>query len=324
MKIGIIRIDKMGDMILTLPIIESIKKDNPNSIIHIYASNKNYKILKYFKYIDKIFNIDNEYYKKEKYDYIFNFSPGWKSFFLSVGIKSINKANLIFTSRYRNKLNSKALLKIFSKIFFHKTHIVNRIKRAEKNISIHQTEMMFELLDKFNISYKKNLLIEKFLPKIRSIYSTKKICLIHLSSKWINKYYNEKDFIHLIKKIENKFNIAMTTDETTRKKFINIFDNFLVINNKNFENINSLNKVTILENLNFANWTQIIYSSSLIITPECGCTHIAAACKIPTKIIYDADNQPDMIYKEYAPWQNKHEKFIFNEKKLNILLTKSL
>ena len=39
MKICISRIDKLGDMILTLPVIKSIKIQNPNSTIHILASN---------------------------------------------------------------------------------------------------------------------------------------------------------------------------------------------------------------------------------------------------------------------------------------------
>ena len=54
MKICISRIDRMGDMILTLPVIKSIKIQNPNSEIHVLASEKNAKVLKNIKYIDKI------------------------------------------------------------------------------------------------------------------------------------------------------------------------------------------------------------------------------------------------------------------------------
>ena len=83
MKIGIIRVDRMGDMILTLPIIKAIKTSNPNALIHIFCSEKNFKIVKNFKYIDRIYNIDkpNSKNNKEIYDYILNLSPGWKSFF---------------------------------------------------------------------------------------------------------------------------------------------------------------------------------------------------------------------------------------------------
>ena len=50
MKIGIIRIDRMGDMLLTLPVIQSIKLSNPSYKIYVYASNKNVRVLNNFKY----------------------------------------------------------------------------------------------------------------------------------------------------------------------------------------------------------------------------------------------------------------------------------
>ena len=53
-KICISRIDKMGDMILTLPVIKSIKIQNPNSEIHVLASIHNAKVLKNIKYIDEV------------------------------------------------------------------------------------------------------------------------------------------------------------------------------------------------------------------------------------------------------------------------------
>ena len=43
-KICISRIDKMGDMILTLPVIKSIKIQIPNSEVHVLASIENSKL----------------------------------------------------------------------------------------------------------------------------------------------------------------------------------------------------------------------------------------------------------------------------------------
>ena len=68
---------------------------------------------------------------------------------------------------------------------------------------------------------------------------------------------------------------------------------------------------------------QTIYSSNLVITPECGLIQIAATYKIPSKIIYNADNKPDMMYKEYTTLTTKHEKFVFSDKNLNFLLTQN-
>ena len=43
MKICIERSDRMGDMILTLPVIQGIKQKNPQAVIHVVASKKKYK-----------------------------------------------------------------------------------------------------------------------------------------------------------------------------------------------------------------------------------------------------------------------------------------
>ena len=64
MKIGIIRIDKMGDMILTLPIIKSIKAFDSSIEIDIFGSDKNTKILKNFQYIEQTINVDRTYVNK--------------------------------------------------------------------------------------------------------------------------------------------------------------------------------------------------------------------------------------------------------------------
>jgi len=48
MKIAIIRADRMGDKILTLSIVKTIKEVNTSICIDVYASKKNKKILKAF------------------------------------------------------------------------------------------------------------------------------------------------------------------------------------------------------------------------------------------------------------------------------------
>ena len=74
---------------------------------------------------------------------------------------------------------------------------------------------------------------------------------------------------------------------------------------------------TILERLNYKKFLQIIYSSKQIITPECGTIHLAAACEVPTIIIYNAINYHEAINKEYHPWKSEYKKLVFNDIKLN-------
>ena len=110
MKICIERTDRMGDMILTLPVIQAIKEANPHAEIHIVASKKNLKICKQSSFIDKIHEKSHSFstfknLKKsiivEKYNYYFAFSPGWFGLILGLFSKSKFKASLILQSRYK-------------------------------------------------------------------------------------------------------------------------------------------------------------------------------------------------------------------------------
>ena len=159
--------------------------------------------------------------------------------------------------------------------------------------------------------------IKQLLHIQKLIYGPNKLCLIHLSSKWINRYFTEDDFIDLLEKLKHsEINIVMTTDETSKNIFNEIFKKYEVINNNKFQNLKDINKILILDKLNFDNWLSIINSSTYVITPECGCTHIASLYDNKLCVIYDAENLPDMISSEYAPWKKSYTKLFSNDENL--------
>ena len=331
MKICISRIDKMGDMILTLPVIKSIKNQNPEISIHVLASDQNVKVLKNIEYIDKVLLIKpgiNSFIwmlnqvRKTKYDFFINFSPIIKSFTLCFFSKSHKKAALVFLSRYKKSFFSKLLLRNLVKIFCHFQYIVNRYDRLNNNQEIHQTKMMFNLINECKIKYDQNILIDIFLPFEKITYSKKKLIVVHLSEKWINSFYSENDFLDLISLLSKEgYSVVLTTDNSTKNKFKKIYEKYKIISKQNFDELKSTqNNIVILDNLNYDSWIKIIYSSNTVITPECGCSHIAAACKVPVNIIYDPENHPDAIHKEYSPWKSKYNKFVFGENSLNLKL----
>ena len=334
-KICISRIDKMGDMILTLPVIKSIKIQIPNSEVHVLASIKNSKVLKNIKYIDKVFVIGQtkqsilkeiKQIAKTKYTYFFNFSPGIRSLILCFFSNSKKKASLILLSRYQDFF-SKFFVRIFISLFCDYKHVVNRIYRLNNNQELHQTIMMFNLIEKCGFKNNpQNFSIDMDLPSEKISFYRKKSVVVHLTDRWINSFYSESDFLDLISSLEKKdYSIFLTTDNSTQNKFVKIYNTYKIISNSELNNLGSIKDISIiLENLNFESWVKIIYSCSAVITPECGCTHVAAACKVPVNVIYDPENHPEAIHKEYAPWKSKYNKYIFNEKNLNQKLVKAL
>ena len=334
-KICISRIDKIGDMILTLPIIKSIKIQIPNSEIHVMASIQNAKVLKNIKYIDKVITVETNIksffrelsqLKKTKYKYFFNFSPNLKGFFLCFFSNSYKKASTVLLSRYK-KYSSRLLIRLLVFIICDHTYVVNRMKRLKQNQELHQTSMMFNLIEKCGLdNQSQNISIDISLPSEKISFFRKKTVVVHASKRWINSYYSEKNFLELLSSLSHSdYLIIITTDYSTKNNFFNIYNNFNIISNLDFKNLKSIkNGITILDNLEYESWVKVIYSSSLVITPECGCSHIAAACNVPVNIIYDANNFPEAIHKEYHPWKGKYNKFVFDEKNLNQKLIESL
>ena len=190
---------------------------------------------------------------------------------------------------------------------------------------MHQSQMMLNLIEK--ISKKSFRDIEIQIPvnsvlegKIKNVF-TKKIITIHLSRRWINKYYNINNFNELINKLlqKNQYVFFLTTEKENDENFIEITKKFrpLELNGLNEENTKNLkttnNNVFILDNYKYSDWISVIKQSKHIITPESGCTHIAAAFKVPVTVIYNSDNAPDYIHKEYGPWKSIHHKLIFSD-----------
>ena len=326
MKICIERSDRMGDMILTLPVIEGIKVKNPHAIVHVIASQKNSKICKQFTMIDKIFeksklsssfNDLTQSIREEKYDYYFTFSPGWFGLGLGLSSKSKVKSSLILKSRYNSNIFSKFGQIIFSKLFYSKSLVIDRFKTLQENKNIHQTNMMMDLISKSGVAICRKNQTKFAFTNSFTLNKNLPVCIIHLSSKWVNDYYSEDDFIDLLKLL-NKKNISMylTTDETTKNKFSKIFEIYNTVESP-IKIEKSAKNILICNNFDFENWTSLINQADYVITPESGCTHIASLTKCKLAVIYDTDNSPNSIRQEYAPWNKEYLDLETNDNELN-------
>ena len=326
MKICIERSDRMGDMILTLPVIQGIKEKNPHAIVHVIASQKNSKICKQFSMIDKIFeksklsssfNDLTQSIREEKYDYYFTFSPGWFGLRLGFFSKSKFKSSLILKSRYSSNLFSKLDQIFFSKIFYSLSLVIDRFRSLKTNKNIHQTNMMMDLISKSGVAVSRKTQTKFMFNNVFILNKSKPVCILHLSSKWVNNYYSEENFNDLLKLLnEKEILIYLTTDETTKNKFDKIFETFDAVEDPS-DIQKSEKSILICNNFNFEDWTSLLNQADYVITPESGCTHIASLTKCKLAVIYDADNSPNSIRHEYAPWNKEYLALETNDKELN-------
>ena len=160
-KICIIRNDRMGDMILTLPIIREIKETIPNSIITVVCSNTNCFLCEEADFIDEVLIYETQLnliskikfylkFTRNRYDYIFNLSQNIESFLFFLLNFSKEKLTLIYLSRYKNPKFSKIFQRIIIKILAIENIIVDRNNFFKKEKNFHQTNLIYKLTKKKN------------------------------------------------------------------------------------------------------------------------------------------------------------------------------
>ena len=174
-----------------------------------------------------------------------------------------------------------------------------------------------DVISKSGIAINRKIQTQFVFNNIFTLKKNKPVCVIHLSSKWINNYYSENNFKQLLELLIYKnISVYLTTDETTKNKFSKVFDNYDAVEDP-YSIEKSKKNILICKNFNFKSWTSLINQANYVITPESGCTHIASLTKCKLAVIYDSDNSPHSIKQEYAPWNKEYLILETNDKELN-------
>ena len=291
-NIAVIRDDRLGDTILTLPIVKKLKDDFPKSKLTMVISSISKNLIQMIDFVDDFIIADNTIKTINKinsrnFDLILNFSP-LKGKTYKFFLRAKWKVNIVYSSRYKKKLDWYKY-KLFFFNFFFDSNYLN--KRNNSKHLTHHTIYMNKILnlEGISLSGQPKKIFLNLGNKLRFDY------LIHLSNRWINSEYFDSDLISLIEKMSEKSNkISFSTDlviSDEMKKLINrIKTNF---------NFNLLVKPK------FTRWINLIDQSKFIITPECGCAHICGILNKRAIVIYDKNNKPNFIKKEYQPYLAK-------------------
>ena len=101
MKYLIFRSDRIGDFLITLPLIQSIKRNDENSSIEVVCSSKNAEFIKKLNIIDKIYVLKKNNFisklnlffqiRKNSYDAIIISDKKNRSIILYIFLKSKKK-----------------------------------------------------------------------------------------------------------------------------------------------------------------------------------------------------------------------------------------
>ena len=212
----IFRTDRIGDFLITLPLIKSIKRNDLNAIIDVVSSTKNENHIKSNKFVDNTFLLKsnslidkiNLFFKliKKKYDFIIVADKKNRSILISLFLLSKKK---IFNI---SKVFQKKILGFFYKdVFLDNDQVKNTsIKKiiemncASLNINFKEEDYKFFSRNQFEDHYKLN----KIFDLEKSEY-----LIFHYDEKWELDQYSK-----VFKKAKNLTSIEI--DINPLKKFL--------------------------------------------------------------------------------------------------------
>ena len=292
-KILIVRPDRIGDLVLTLPVASLLKKAYPGLTIHFLASSYNASILKYAQYVDnfilmtdafgKPLNISRliEILEVESYDMALFIKPGWRSA-LTVYLAGIPIR--IGTSR-----------RFYSFLFNRRVNITRR------NSNEHEVDLNIKMLKVFGLIISAGTIIPKLDSEllewryIAGLTESMEFVVIHPGSKGSAPNWPSLFYLELISKLAESYKVVITGQGNE-------------ISELPGGTINLINKT------NFAQLISILSKARLLISGGTGPLHVAAALGTPVLGLFP--NHPVTGPQRWGP-RGKCVSFLTPEKQIS-------
>ncbi len=292
-KILVVRLGKIGDIIISSFVFEVIKKNEPKAEIHLLTLSKNREALKYNQFIDKVYFANKNfllwfkiiYLSRVKFDLLIDLNDDPSS--TSRLIRKIIHART--TAGFKFDENDKLDISI-PRPPKEKTHIIERIKLLLEKVNFKFAEK--EVKPKLYLGEKEN---QDVWEELKPIKETHKILALNISAGADIRYWSTEKWIELLNKIDDTksnwhFLILSTKDDNTTAEKI----------------VNQISKRNISRNTfqSFQHFASYIRNSDMIITPDTSAVHIASAFNLPIVALY-----PDYEW-NFISWQPLSDKFI--------------
>lgn len=255
-KFLIARFSSIGDIVLTTPVVRCLKNQVENSVIHFVTKDIYYPLLEANPYIDKIHLLRNnnmkeliDELKKEDFHYLIDLHKNFR------------------TLRLKNSLN--ILSFDFNKLNFKKWLLVNF--KINKLPSIHIVDRYLKSVEIFDV-YNDHKGLDYFLPNNYQFkidipdYLKFKYIVIVVGAKHNTKKIPPQKIIDIINKLRFPTILIGGKEDIIDSNFI-------------MQNITYTNVLDLCGKLSLHDSAFLIKNSKVVITPDTGMMHIAAAFK---------------------------------------------
>ncbi|MCD4784195.1 MAG: glycosyltransferase family 9 protein [Candidatus Eremiobacteraeota bacterium] len=313
-KILHIRLDRLGDVILSTPLLRALYDNWKDKEVHALVTPYTREVLEECPYVSEIKVFSNKWsigerlsflnhLKKEEYDLVIAHSPTSFSYFTAFFTKAQHRIGYVYEERpIVAKLVKMALTDPIM------LDIRSRLAAGEK--IPHEVEQGLMIAEKLGLKIKSRDLylkptdkdfkhVDKMMEKW--FWTNKKIFGIHLSNKWLALGWEVKHFHRLVNEIQRKWKgsyVLFTYGSYEIDIGREIHDYYK-------------NKTTVhaVWDLSIKQWAAMLKKCTFLITTDTGAVHVAASQKVPVIVIYHPDNY-ELNSRQWAPWRVKNKKLV--------------
>lgn len=300
-RILVIKLQHHGDMLLTTPVICSLKSAYPNAKIDVLLYKETLPMLEHNPLINNIFYLDRNWkyqgkftrlkkewqlgreLQKQQYDLVVNLADQWKAAIFTLVTKAQVRLGLEFEKRKGSKFWQKCHNIIVSTSDHGQRHTV------EQNLSI-LTPLNVPIISDVMMSYSKE---DKqwLMEAIEKHHIPENYIVIQPTSRWFFKCWDEDKMAALITQLQNShYSVVLTSGP--EKKELEMIEAILT-QCPNKEAITVLAGQTSLSQL-----AVLIDNAALFIGVDSVAMHMAAALKTPLVALFG----PSKL-EHWHPWQ---------------------
>lgn len=308
-KIIVIRLDALGDLILSVPFMANLKKAYPDTEITAVVRRYTAGVLKGNPSVDRIMIWPEKggfleklkfaiKLRKENADAVISLSPVTKSIMLAAFAGGRNSISYVYTGRPLTNAFAKAVLGKCGEI-----DVAGTLEKGEK--VPHEVLQTFSILEMMGIKDIEEFPAEIF-PDKDSLDAAEKetgndrYIGFHMSPKWLTCGWSEEALAGAIEKCVKDnvgFKAMLTYGGGDEKKIA-----------ENVGGILAERRIDFLSKggLSFSDWAAFVSRCSSFVSTDTGALHCAAALGIPVLGVYEPSTF-EHCSAQWAPWKTSCE-----------------
>jgi ADP-heptose:LPS heptosyltransferase len=293
-KVLFIRHDKLGDMIVSLPIFHNLRRLYPNMRIDVVCGRGNYEIVKtdphitrtYYYHKKPLYDLKNVLeMRKEKYDCVVDLIFG-------SGVTNVILTALIAGPRFKFGVGKLKYAKYYDRTYEFvrfKRHIIDATGSVLKLFGVDPKQC--DMRPRMNLDETEIGVGKRFVEKLKEKYEV--VLCVNLSVGHFIRSWPVEKFHELVGILQREYTdwaIVLNYAPSERYKADHIISDYK-------ENV-----VAIPSGLNIRQVAGMMGSYDFLITPDTSLTHIASSFDLPSMVMYPGS---DDNFNEWGPYNPK-------------------